>query len=266
MKSNVKAEEKIFGRHSVMEVILAGRRKIDAVFMAPGLRGATFREIQSAAEKIGIPVREVERKRLDQIAGTDTHQGVMALVAPLADEGLSGILARAMHAGEPPLILLADGVTDPHNLGAMIRTASLTGAHGVIIPEHGSAPLDRVTSKSSSGAVEHIPICRVGNLAAAIGILRNEGVRVLAADADPGALDLYSCDLSGPIAIVIGAEGKGVSRVVKERCAARVRIPMRGILVRSRLASLNASVAAAVILFEIMRRRLNEMGGSVTAS
>ncbi len=244
------SEEKIFGRRAVLEVIEAGRRRIDSILLAPGLKGSTFREIQDAASKLGIPVRELDRRRLDQIAGTAEHQGVVALAAPLANEGLASVLARAMHASEPPLILVADGVTDPQNLGAMIRTAALTGAHGVLMPERGSAPLDRSTAKASSGAVEHIPVCRVGNLAQALVILRDEGVRALAADPEPGAADLYSCDLSGPLAIVIGAEGKGVSRPVKERCAGRVRIPMRG-----RLASLNASVAAAVILFEIMRRR-----------
>lgn len=251
-------EEKIFGRRAVLEVIEAGRRRIDGILLAPGLKGSTFREIQDAAAKIGIPVREVDRRRLDQIAGTDEHQGVVALAAPLADEGLAGILARAMHAGEPALILVVDGVTDPQNLGAMIRTASLVGAHGVVVPERGSAPLDRATAKASSGAVEHIPVCRAGNLPQSMAILRREGVRAFAADLEPGAEDLYACDLTGPVAIVIGSEGKGVSRPVKERCAGRIRIPMRG-----RVASLNASVAAAVILFEVMRRRHFPPTGSV---
>lgn len=249
------AEEKIFGRRAVLEVMAAGRRRIESILVAPGLKGSTFREIQDEASKLGIAVREVDRRRLDAIAGTDEHQGVVALAAAIADEGIAGILARALHAGEPPLVLVADGITDPQNLGAMIRTASLVGAHGVVVPERGTAPLDRATAKASSGAVEHIPVCRVGNLAQALVVLRQEGVRALAADPAPGAQDLYACPLSGPLAIVIGAEGKGVSRPVMDRCAARIRIPMRG-----RVASLNASVAAAVILFEVMRRRLHEPG------
>lgn len=252
------AQEKIFGRRAVLEALLAGRRRISRIILARGLKGSTFREILDEAEKFGIPIQECERKRLDVMAGTEHHQGILALAAAMADEGLASILARAQLAREEPFVLMADGVTDPQNLGALIRSAEAAGVHGVVVPDRKSAPVDRATAKASAGAVEHIAICHVGNMGQAILRLKQEGIKVFAADIDAGAISMYDADLSGGVAIVIGSEGRGLSPVLKDRCDARVRIPMRG-----RMKSLNASAAAAVLLFEVVRRRIARPSGPV---
>ncbi|MEK8024177.1 MAG: 23S rRNA (guanosine(2251)-2'-O)-methyltransferase RlmB [Candidatus Hydrogenedentota bacterium] len=246
-----KAQEKIFGRRAVLEALLAGRRSIQKIILARGLKGHTFREIIDEAEKLGIPIQECERKRLDVMAGTEHHQGILAMAAAIADEGVAAILARAQLAREDPFILLADGVTDPQNLGALIRSAEAAGVHGVIVPDKRIAPVDRATAKASAGAVEHVPVCHVGNMGQTILRLKSEGMKIFAADADPGAISLYEADFSGGVSIVIGSEGRGLSPVLKDRCDARIRIPMKG-----KLKSLNASAAAAVILFEVVRRRM----------
>lgn len=245
-----KSEEKIFGRRAVLEAIQAGNRRIEKILLARGLRGMTFREIAEAAERQGIPVEECERKRIDRAAESEHHQGVLAIAAPIASEGVSGILSRAHNAGQDPFILIIDGVTDPQNLGAILRSAESAGVHGVILPGRRSAPLDRATAKASAGAVEHIPVCTVGNLGQAVLRLREEGIRIWAAEASITAVGLWQAPITGGLAIVIGSEGKGISSVVRDRCDGSIRIPLQG-----KIASLNASAAAAVILFEVVRRR-----------
>jgi 23S rRNA (guanosine2251-2'-O)-methyltransferase len=249
------SEEKIFGRRAVLEAIQAGNRRIEKILLARGLRGMTLREISDAAARQGIPIEECERKRIDHAAGSEHHQGVLAIAEAIASEGVSGILSRAHNAGRDPFVLVIDGVTDPQNLGAILRSAEAAGVHGVILPGRKSAPLDRATAKASAGAVEHIPISTVGNLGQAIRRLRDEGLRIWAAEASVTASSLWQADLSGGVALVIGSEGKGISSVVRERCDGSIRIPLQG-----RIASLNASAAAAIILFEVVRRRC---GGGV---
>ena len=242
------AEERIFGRRAVLEALRSSRRRIHKIILGRDLRGGILREIADEAERQGI--QEADRKRLDAIVGTEHHQGVIALVSPLEKEGLSTLLFKARERREDPFLVVIDGLTDPRNLGAVIRSAECAGVHGVILPARGSAPTDRATSKSSAGAVEYLPLCHVGNLGQAILQLKHEGVRVVAADAAVTATNLYTANLTGGIALVIGSEEKGVSRLVRDRCDLLVRIPMKG-----KIASLNASAAAAILLYEIVRRR-----------
>ncbi len=246
----MKESERIFGRRAVLEALAAGRRRFQKILLARGLKGTTFREIVEEAERRKIPIQECERKRLDSIAGSEHHQGVVAVTSAIADAGIAGLVARAHNAGEPPLILLVDGVTDPQNLGAIIRSAEAAGVHGVVLPTRHSAPMDGSTAKASAGAVEHLPVAHVANLGQAVLRLRDEEIRVFSADASVTAPSLYRADLDGPVAVVIGSEGRGVSPIVRERCHGTFRIPMSG-----RVQSLNAAAAAAVILFEIARRR-----------
>lgn len=244
------AEERIFGRRAVLEALRSSRRRIHKIILGRDLRGGIMREIADEAERQGIAIQESDRKRLDAIVGSEHHQGVIALVAPLEEEGLSALLYKARERREDPFLVVIDGLTDPQNLGAVIRSAECAGVHGMVLPARGSAPTDRATSKASAGAVEHLPICHVGNLGQAILQLKQEGVRVVAADASVTATSLYTANLTGGIALVIGAEDKGISRLVRDRCDTLVRIPMKG-----KIASLNASAAAAVLLYEIVRRR-----------
>lgn len=245
------ADEKIYGRRAVFEAMKSGKRKITKIMIArDGLKGSIFREIIEEAERHHIPIQEYDRKRIDTTAGTEHHQGILALASSIADEGLAALLARAYVASEDPFLLVIENVTDPQNLGAILRSAEAAGVHGVILPERKSAPMDRATAKASAGAVEHVAICHVGNLNQAIMRLRDEGVRVFATDADPGAKRLFDAKLSGPIAIVVGSEERGVSDAVKNRCDGRIYIPMKG-----KIASLNVSAATAVVLFDVVRRR-----------
>lgn len=243
--------EKIYGRRAVFEAIKSGRRKITKIMIARGgLKGSLFREIVDEAGRHGIPVEEHDRKRIDGAAGTEHHQGVLAVASAIVDEGLSSLLARAYLQKEDPFLLVVENVTDPQNLGAIFRTAEAAGVHGIILPERKSAPIDRATAKASAGAVEHLAVCHVSNLSQAIMRLKDEAIRVFAADVDRSATKMYDAPLGGPVAIVVGSEEKGVSRSVKDRCHGCITIPMRG-----RIGSLNVSAATAVILFEVLRRR-----------
>ena len=190
-----------------------------------------------------------DRRKLDQMSPTGAHQGVMAQVAAHEYATLEDILQRAADRGEAPLLVLCDELSDPHNLGAILRTAECAGAHGVVIPKRRSVGLTAVVSKTSAGAVEYMPVARVGNMAAAIRELKENGVWIFGTAAD-GNTDLYHADLKGPAAIVIGNEGQGMSRLVAESCDFRVSIPMKG-----RISSLNASAAAAILLYEAVRQR-----------
>lgn len=243
--------DKIYGRRAVFEALRSGRRKISKIMIARGeLKGSLFREIVEESERRKIPIAEYDRKRIDSAAGSEHHQGIVALASAISDEGITSLLSRARLAHQDPFLLIVDGVTDPQNLGAIIRTAEAAGVHGVILPERRGAPVDRATAKASAGAVEYCPICHVGNLGQAVLRLRDEGLRIYAADADPGAMRLYDAEMRGGLALVVGAEGRGVSHSIKERAHARVFIPMRG-----KIASLNVSAATAVLLFEAVRQR-----------
>ena len=240
----------IEGRNAVVEALRAGT-SIDKIYLARGETDAALGHIASTARAKGVVVVEADRRKLDGMSRTHAHQGVIALAAVREYATVDDILNAAREKGEPPLIVVCDELSDPHNLGAVIRTAECAGAHGVIIPKRRSAGLTAVVAKTSAGAVAHVPVARVANLPALLKKLKDEGVWIFGADA-AGDRPLYEADLKGPAAIVIGSEGSGMGRLVGETCDFLVRIPMRG-----KLNSLNASAAAAILLYEAVRQRMN---------
>ncbi|MDD6024690.1 MAG: 23S rRNA (guanosine(2251)-2'-O)-methyltransferase RlmB [Oscillospiraceae bacterium] len=251
MQKNIEEinESMLEGRNSVTEALKAGRT-IDKVFIASGDTDSTLRYIASLAKKAGAVVTYCDRRKLDTMSQTGQHQGVIAMAAARSYCSVKDILKNAEEKGEPPLVVICDEITDPHNLGAIIRTAVCAGAHGVIIPKRRNAGLTAVVSKASAGAVEYMPIARVSNLTSAIETLKENGVWVYGTAAE-GASGLYETDLRGPVAIVIGSEGQGLGRLVSEACDFMVSIPMKG-----QINSLNASNAAAILLYETLRQRM----------
>ena len=241
----------IEGRNAVIEALRAGTA-IDKIYIMKGETDSALGHIASAAREKGIVVVDADRRKLDGMSRTHSHQGVIAQAAVREYAAVDDILAAAREKGEPPLIVVCDELSDPHNLGAVIRTADAAGAHGVIIPKRRSAGLTAVVGKTSAGAVAHVPVARVPNLPALLKELKEEGVWVFGTAAD-GTTPLYQADLKGPAAIVIGSEGTGMGRLVAENCDFTVSIPMFG-----KINSLNASAAAAVLLYEAVRQR---MGG-----
>lgn len=238
------------GRNAVMELLRAGRT-VDKLFVTPDQNGR-MADIIVLAKKSGAVVTQVDRRKLDAMSETGVHQGVIAQAAAHEYVSIDDILQVARDRGEQPLILVCDGLTDPHNLGAVIRSAETAGAHGVVIPKRRSVGLTATAAKASAGAIEHIGVARVTNLAAAIDELKENGVWVFGADAG-GDKQLYEADFAGAAAIVIGSEGNGLSRIVHDKCDFIVSIPMKG-----KVNSLNASAAAAVLLYEAVRQRLGE--------
>lgn len=236
------------GRNAVAEALKSGR-VLDKVFLAAGDTDRSLHRLAALARQAGAVVTEVDRRRLDQMSVTHAHQGIIAMAAAHEYSSLEDILAEAGRRGEPPLLILCDELTDPHNLGAILRTAECAGAHGVVIPKRRSVGLTPVVAKASAGAVEYMRVARVNNMAAAIRELKEKGVWIYGTAAE-GSASLYETDLRGPAAIVIGNEGDGMSRLVSECCDFRVSIPMRG-----RISSLNASAAAAILLYEALRQR-----------
>ena len=249
MEAQAEADGIIEGRNAVLEALRAGT-SIDKLYLARGETDAALGHIASTARDKGIVVVEADRRKLDGMSRTHAHQGVIALAAVREYASVDDILNAARAKGEPPLIVVCDELSDPHNLGAVIRTAECAGAHGVIIPKRRSAGLTAVVAKTSAGAVSHVPVARVSNLPALLRQLKDEGVWVFGTDAAVDRL-LYEADLKGPAAIVIGSEGSGMGRLVGENCDFLVRIPMRG-----KLNSLNASAAAAILLYEAVRQRM----------
>jgi len=239
--------ELVEGRHPVREALRAGRpvRKI-LVAKTSRLRGVLLEIVQEARHR-GIPVQFVAPRSLNELSVTGAHQGVMAWLAvrPLLD--LTELLERA-RSSQDPILILIDGVEDPRNLGAILRTAEAAGAAGAIVPTRRSAGLSPAVAKASAGAVMHLPVARVTNLARAVELCREAGFRTVAAD-PRATVDYDEADLAPPIALVVGGEEHGVRRLVRERCDAAVRIPMRG-----KVESLNVSVAAAILLYEVLRR------------
>ena len=235
----------IEGRNAVIEALRAGVA-IDKIFLMKGETDSALGHIASAAREKGIVVVDADRRKLDGMSRTHSHQGVIALAAVREYATVDDILNAAREKGEPPLIVVCDELSDPHNLGAVIRTA---GAHGVIIPKRRSAGLTAVVAKTSAGAVAHVPVARVANLPSLLKELKEEGVWVFGT-AMNGSTSLYQADLKGPAAIVIGSEGEGMGRLVTENCDFTVSIPMFG-----KINSLNASAAAAVLLYEAVRQR-----------
>ena len=238
----------IEGRNAVIEALRAGTA-MDKIYLAKGETDATLGHIASTARSKGIEVVEADRRKLDAMSATHSHQGVIAVAAVREYASVADILQAARDKNEPPLVVVCDELSDPHNLGAVIRTAEAAGAHGVIIPKRRSAGLTAVVAKTSAGAVSYLPVARVANLTALLKELKEEGLWVFGTAAD-GATSLYQADLKGPAAIVIGSEGDGMSRLVREQCDFLVSIPMRG-----QVNSLNASAAAAVVLYEAVRQR-----------
>ena len=239
----------IEGRNAVTEALRAGT-PIDKVYLARGETDAALGHIAAKARERGIAVVDCDRRKLDSMSVTHSHQGVIAVAAVREYAEVEDILKAAADRGEPPLIVVCDELSDPHNLCAVIRTAECAGAHGIIIPKRRSAGLTAVVAKTSAGAVSYVPVARVANLTACLKELKEAGVWVFgtAADADRA---IYDADLKGPAAIVIGSEGDGMSRLVAENCDFLVSIPMKG-----QLNSLNASAAAAILLYEAVRQRM----------
>ena len=242
-------EQTIEGRNAVTEAFRAGR-PIDKLFVLDGCQDGPVRTILREAKKQDTIVQFVSKERLDQMSGTGKHQGVVAFAAAYEYARIEDMLERARQKGEDPFLILLDGVEDPHNLGAVIRTANLAGAHGVIIPKRRAAGLTATVAKTSAGAVNYTPVAKVTNLAKTIEELKEKGIWFVCADMDGETM--YDLNLTGPIALVIGGEGEGVSRLVKEKCDYIASVPTRG-----DIDSLNASVAAGVMAFEIVRQRGN---------
>lgn len=242
-------EDIIFGRGPVTEA-LKNNHHIDKIVIKNGPYAKSLVPIIDMAKKNGIVIRQADGAALDRMAGGENHQGVVAMVSAFSYVTVKDILKRAEEKGEKPFVILCDKITDPHNLGAIIRTANCVGAHGVIIPKHESAGVNSVVMKTSAGAVEYTPVAKVRNLADTIDELKDNGFWVTAADMDGSSM--YDIDFTGSLAIVVGSEGKGVSRLVREKCDFIASIPMCG-----EINSLNASVAAAVLMYEALRRRMS---------
>ena len=240
--------ETIIGRNAVLEA-LKGNREIEKITLAKGAEGSVKQIVAKARDK-HIPIYYSDKARMDKAASGGVHQGVIAVVSDYKYCTVDDILARAAQRGEDPFIIILDGLEDPHNLGAIMRTAECAGVHGIVIPKRRSVSVTETVAKTSAGAVEYMLCAKVTNIANEIEKLKEKGVWVGACDMGP---DLYyRQDLKGPIAIVIGAEGAGISRLVKEKCDFVVSIPMKG-----NITSLNASNAASILMYEVVRQRLD---------
>lgn len=240
--------EMIEGRNAVLEAFRSGKC-VDKLFILDGCQDGPVRTIAREARKHDTIVKFVPKERLDSMSETGAHQGVIAQVAAYDYSTVEDILKKAEEKGESPFIILLDNIEDPHNLGAIIRTANLAGAHGVIIPKHRAVGLTATVAKTSAGALNYTPVAKVANLGQTIDELKEKGIWFVCADMDGEVM--YRQNLTGPIGLVIGNEGNGVSRLVKEKCDFTTAIPMNG-----DIDSLNASVAAGVLAFEIVRQRM----------
>ena len=243
------ADEILVGRNAVWEALKAGRG-INRILVAQGAKDAALAPLLALAREHGVPVRPSTRQKLDLLAPDLRHQGVLAYAAPVAYASLDDVFKRAEEEGEPPLLLLLDEIEDPHNFGALLRTADAAGVHGVLVPERRSCALTATVAKTAAGAVEHVPVVRIGNIVQEMKRLKERGLWFAGADM-AGEQDLFHADLKGALCIVIGSEGKGLGRLVKETCDFLVRIPMHG-----KINSLNASVAGALLMYEARRTRL----------
>ena len=236
------------GRNAVLEAFRSGKT-IDKLFVLDGCQDGPVKSIVREAKKHDTIITYVARERLDQMSETGHHQGVVAFAAAYEDAGVADLLEAAREKGEPPFLFLLDGIEDPHNLGAIIRTANLAGAHGVIIPKRRAVGLTATVARTSAGALNYTPVAKVTNLVSTIEELKKQGMWFVCADM--GGETMYRLNLTGPLGLVIGNEGEGVSRLVKETCDMIASIPMKG-----DIDSLNASVAAGVLAYEVVRQRL----------
>ena len=244
--------EQIEGRNAVLEAFRSGKC-VDKLFILDGCQDGPVRTIAREARKTDTIINYVSKERLDQLSETHAHQGVIAQVAAYDYSTVDEILARAEDKGEAPFLIILDNVEDPHNLGAIIRTANLAGAHGVIIPKRRAVGLTSTVAKTSAGAINYTPVAKVTNIVRTIEELKEKGIWFVCADM--GGETMYDLDLTGPMGLVIGNEGEGVSRLVREACDFTASIPMKG-----DIDSLNASVAAGVLAYEIVRQRLAKAG------
>ena len=242
-------EDQLEGRNAVTEALRSGRT-IDKVFIASGETDRGLQRLAAQAKEAGAVVVPVDRRKLDAMSTTHSHQGVIALVAAHEYCTIDDILEEAASRGQTPLIIVCDELSDPHNLGAILRSGECAGAHGVIIPKRRSVGLTATVAKASAGAVEYMKVARVTNINNAISELKEKGVWVFGTAAE-GSIPMYKADLTGPTAIVIGSEGDGMSQLVRKNCDVMVHIPMAG-----RITSLNASAAASILLYEAVRQRL----------
>ena len=242
-------EGQLEGRNAISEALKSGRT-IDKVFVADGDTDRALQRLAAQAKEAGAVVVPVDRRKLDAMSFTRAHQGIIALAAAHAYVTIDDILEEAAARGEAPLIVICDELSDPHNLGAILRSAECAGAHGVIIPKRRSVGLTATVAKASAGAVEYMKVARVTNISSAISELKDKGVWVFGTAAE-GSIPMYQADLTVPAAIVIGNEGSGMSPLVRKNCDVMVSIPMAG-----RISSLNASAAASILLYEAVRQRL----------
>ena len=240
-------DDLVIGRNAVREALKSGRA-VDSLLIAKGERTGAVLPIIAECRERNIPVKEVDSKKLDFMCGHANHQGVILIAAAHEFSTVEAILNKAEEKGEPPFIVICDSLEDPHNLGAIIRSAEAGGVHGIIIPERRSVSLSGIVGKTSAGALEYVPVARVTNLSSTIRELKEKGIWVYAADMD--GTPYKKADMTGPIALVVGSEGAGVGRLVKETCDGVISIPMKG-----NVNSLNASVAAAVLIFEASSQR-----------
>lgn len=247
--AEAEADGMIEGRNAVIEALRAGTA-IDKIYLAKGETDKTLGHIASKARAAGVVVVEADRRKLDAMSRTHAHQGVIALAAVREYVTVESILQTAADRGEAPLLVICDEISDPHNLGAILRTAECAGAHGVIIPKRRSVGLTATVAKASAGAVEYMKVARVTNINTAIAELKDKGVWVFGTAAE-GSIPMYKADLTVPAAIVIGNEGEGLSQLVRKNCDVMVSIPMKG-----KISSLNASAAASILLYEAVRQRI----------
>lgn len=247
-KDDKQYQDQVEGRNAVIELLESGR-DINKIFVSNGEKNGSINKILAMAKENHIIVTEVNRKKLEEMATSDNHQGVIAIVPPYEYCDIDDILNCAKSRNEDPFILILDGIEDPHNLGAIIRTAETAGVHGIIIPKRRAAGVNSTVTKVAAGAVEHMNIARVTNINEAIRYLKENDIWVCGTDMDTNKY-YYNQDLTGPIAIVIGSEGFGMSKLVKENCDFIVKIPMKG-----KITSLNASVSAGIVVYEAVRQR-----------
>lgn len=243
-------ENIVFGRNPVSEA-LKGDRTVEKIYVLKGGREGSIIKICGIAKDKHVPIIEVDRRKLESITDGGNHQGIAAIVNDFEYSSVGEILSSAEEKGEKPFVVILDGVCDPHNLGAIIRTANACGVHGIILPKRNSCALTSTVFKTAAGACEYMKIARVPNIAGAVKELKKANVWVYAADGgDPAATDIYKTDMTGAAAVVLGDEGKGISELVKKESDFKIKIPMKG-----EISSLNVSVAGGVVLYEILRQR-----------
>ncbi|WIF95612.1 23S rRNA (guanosine(2251)-2'-O)-methyltransferase RlmB [Caminicella sporogenes] len=240
----------IEGRNPVIEALKSGR-EIEKILISKGNKEGSIKKILAVAKEKGIPIQYVDKNKINQISVSHAHQGVIAYVAAYKYYEVDELLERARSKDEEVFLIILDEITDPHNLGSIIRTANAAGAHGIIIPKRRAAGLTAIVAKTSAGAIEYVPVSRVTNISRTIDYLKEQGVWIVGADMDGEKL-YYESDLKGDVALVIGSEGQGISRLVKKKCDFLVKLPMKG-----EVTSLNASVAASILMYEILRQRDN---------